>query len=304
MLQEVLVALRASEGGRSYLDATYGGGGHTQALLDAHPGNTVTALDCDPEAGERAAAMQAVTAGDRFKFHRINFEGLDSVVAGPFDGVLFDLGLSSFHYDTPERGFSFRFGAEADMRLDTEAGMTAAQFLEMAPQAELVRAVRDYGEEPSWRRVVGAILAARGSGRLQRTDSLAELIEANASHGPRGRRMKIHPATRVFQGIRIAVNRELEVLEAALPKAFEVLAPGGRLVVISFHSLEDRIVKRFFRRMAGQPEHRFDARALQDRQVRARIVTPRPLVPTEDEIRDNPRARSSRMRVLEKEIKA
>jgi len=304
LCDEVLAALEVSAGGRRVLDGTFGGGGHTRAILEAASDNTVVAFDTDPEAEARAAALAAVFP-DRFTFHGINFEQLAEVVSGPFDAMLFDLGLSSYHFDTPERGFSFRFDAPADMRLDPRQGQPASVFLETAAREDLVRAIRDYGEEPRWRLAVETILKARGTGRLQRTGSLAALFEEVLRVPPgRARGSHLHPATRAFQGIRIAVNRELEVLETLLPAAFEALSEGGRLAVISFHSLEDRIVKRFFRRLSGRPETRLDRVPQDFRSVSGRELSRRPITPSEEEIARNPRARSAKLRVFEKSARA
>lgn len=282
---------------RRLLDGTFGGGGHTRALLDR--GHHVLAIDCDPDAEARAAALQA-TYGERFRFRSGNFADLAELVGEElFDGILFDFGLSSFHYDTAERGFSFRHDGPLDMRLDPRRGPTAAEFLANASHGELAQAIRIFGEEPQWRRIVEAILETRESAPLRRTVDLTRLVEAVVSRRP-GPPSKIHPATRTFQGIRIAVNAELQVIEAVLPQAFAALRPGGRLAAISFHSLEDRLVKRFFRRMAGQPEHDRDARPQQERVCQARLLTRRPIEATEAEISANPRSRSAKLRVLEK----
>lgn len=297
---EVLDALQAAHGGRRLLDGTFGGGGHARAMLEAAETNEVVALDADPDAVARAHALGEVFAG-RFHFIAANFERLAEVVTGPFDGMLFDLGLSSFHFDTPGRGFSFRFDAPLDMRLNPEEGVPASEFLETADREDLIRAVRNYGEEPRWRAVVDAILAARGTGKLQRTSGFAELL-GEILRVPRGRGSHLHPATRTFQGVRIAVNRELDVLETMLPAAFDALAVGGRMAVISFHSLEDRIVKRFFRRLAGRPEHRRDRLPQDLRTVRGRELSRRPIVPSEVETDQNPRARSAKLRVFEKTL--
>ena len=296
LLPEVMDVLGAGRGGLRVLDATFGGGGHARAFLER--GNSVVALDCDPEAAERARDLERAFPG-RFSFSGMNFERLDETVEGPFDAVLFDLGLSSFHYDTADRGFSFRHDGPLDMRLDPRAGMTAAEFLETADRRDLIRAVRHYGEEPSWRRVVAAVEAARGTEALRTTSAFAQLVVEALPRRP-GPPPRIHPATRVFQGIRIAVNRELEVIETALPKAFAALAPGGRMAVISFHSLEDRIVKRFFRRAAGMPEHARDSAPQQSRKVSAKLLNRRPVTPPESETAMNPRARSAKLRALEK----
>lgn len=296
MPAEVLAALEAERGG-SFLDGTFGGGGHTALILQANPQSQVLAMDCDPRAVARADAM-AAEFGSRFRFVRQNFAEMPKLGDERFDGMFFDLGVSSFQLDEAARGFSFRREAPADMRMDDSGGWTAADFLESAPEQELIRAVRDFGEEPCWRRVVQAILQQRGSGRLATTAGLASLIEEVVGRNPRAGAKRIHPATRTFQGIRMAVNRELENLQTMLPEAFQRLAPGGRLVVISFHSLEDRIVKRYFREKAGRPVDRFDSRVADEREVAARLPFNRPLVPAAEEIRDNPRSRSARLRAI------
>ncbi|ADE56075.1 16S rRNA (cytosine(1402)-N(4))-methyltransferase RsmH [Coraliomargarita akajimensis] len=297
LLRETLELL-SPRAGAKLLDGTFGGGGHTRALLGAAEGVTVVALDRDPEAVERAAEVEA-EFGQRFRLVSMNFGDLCDLEESGFDGILFDFGLSSFQLDTAERGFSFREDAPVDMRMNPNAGISAAEFLETADEEALVRAVRNYGEEKRWRKVVQSILSARGTGRLQRTSSLSELIADAVGPGPRGRKT-IHPATRSFQGIRVEVNDELNAIERGLPAAFERLQSGGTLAAISFHSLEDRIVKRFCRRMAGRPEHAGDSRTQDERQVLGKMISTRPIVPAEDEIAINPRSRSARMRAIRK----
>lgn len=302
LLNEVLEIL-APRAGASLLDCTFGGGGHTRALLEAAEGVRVTALDCDPEAAKRAEILKA-EYGERFTFIDVNFGDLEELpenVDG-FAGALFDFGVSSFQLDTPERGFSFRFEGPADMRLNPREGRSAALFLETATREELVTAIRDYGEEPRWKQVVQAIINARGTGKLADTATLAALIgEAAEWQQRRQGRAPINPATLSFQGIRMAVNDELGVIERALPAAFERMAEDGVLAVISFHSLEDRIVKRAFRRLAGMPEHRHDSEPQQFRTRQGELLTRRPITPTEEETSVNPRARSARLRAIRKE---
>lgn len=297
LLPEVLGFFRPAPHGR-YLDATFGGGGHARALLEAAPETSVVGFDRDPAAIDRARSLE-VEYGNRFRLVSSDFGRLADFPESDFDGILFDLGLSSFQLDQAERGFSFRHDAPADMRMDPRSGVSAAQWLETATEDMLVRAVRDYGEEPNWRRVVRALIAARGTGALARTLSLADVV-AEAIPARERFASKIHPATRAFQGIRIAVNDELGAIERALPVAFAKLRAGGVLCVISFHSLEDRIVKQFFRRQCGQPENANDSLPQQFRAKHAEPLTRRPVTPTDAEIALNPRSRSAKLRALRK----
>lgn len=300
LLDETL-RLLPPRAGSKLLDATFGGGGHSRALLSVANTELLVATDCDPDALERARLISD-EFGERFRFYSMNFADLDELDEGGFDGVLFDFGLSSFQLDQSERGFSFRFDGPVDMRMDPRKGISAAEFLETADEVDLVRAVRIYGEEMQWRRVVKAIINARGTGRLQRTSTLAALVADAVGTAPKHRPWlkSINPATRTFQGIRIEVNRELSAIERALPVAFERLVSGGVLVAISFHSLEDRIVKRFCRKVSGRPEHKNDFRTSDERRVQAEMISTRPIYPAESETKLNPRSRSARMRVLRK----
>ena len=297
LLDECMAYLEPSRGG-NFADLTFGGGGHSKALLEANPNNSLLAMDCDPDAEVRSSSFEHKYTG-RFRFEGSCFVNIDQISSEEeFDGILMDLGISSFQLMEPEKGFSFRLDAPIDMRLDPRVGQSAADFLETASRESLVRAIREYGEERRWNRVVNAILEARGSGVLSRTISAAELV-ANAVGGHRSRQ-RIHPATKTFQGIRIAINGELESLVSTLPKAFRSLKKGGVLAVISFHSLEDRIVKRFMRKMSGRPEHRKDSSYLDEREVFGELLKSKAILPTKKEITDNPRSRSARLRVIKK----
>jgi 16S rRNA (cytosine1402-N4)-methyltransferase len=294
---EVLGFLSPVSGGR-YLDCTFGGGGHSRAILEAAPDIEVVAIDRDPEALARSLDLAEEFPG-KFSLKIQNFSDLASVAGAGFDGVLFDFGLSSYQIDDAERGFSFRADGPADMRMDRRHGVPAAVWLETATEEMLVGAVRDLGEEPHWRRVVRALLEARRTGALARTASLAEVI--SKAIPPRDRHAsRIHPATRSFQGIRIALNNEVGAIQEALLAAFEALRPTGVLCAISFHSLEDRPVKQFFRRMCGQPENADDGTPQDLRTRQAEALTGRPVVPSDEEVEANPRSRSAKLRAIRK----
>ena len=296
LLHEVLDALRP-HGDGVYFDCTLGRGGHATALLERlGPGGRVIGLDRDPEAV--AAGRRIAEADPRFVVRAASFSSLlreagELATVGEVDGVLFDLGVSSPQLEAPERGFSFLRDGPLDMRMDPGSGPSAAEWLNTASAAEIARVLRTCGEEPEAHRIARAIIRARP---LSTTRQLAELVEKTLPRRARDR----HPATLTFQAIRIFLNRELEELDAALPQALAVLRPGARLAVISFHSLEDRRVKRFIRDQArGDPFPR-------DLPVPQTALHPRlrpvgdAVRPGAEEVADNPRARSAILRVAEK----
>ena len=302
VLLEETVSRLVTEPGGWYVDGTAGAGGHASALLaaaglDAH----LLALDCDGEALELArAALQPF--GDRAIVERANFSELADVAArhgiGSVRGVLLDIGVSSMQLDRAERGFSFMRDNPLDMRMDDRRELTAAALLQRLAPEELADVLRRYGEEPMARRIAKFVAAALARGEpLETTAQLAELV----SRAKGGRRGRTHPATQTFQALRIAVNGELAALEAALPAALELLAPGGRLAVISFHSLEDRMVKQFMAVHEGRMESLAKGGSRWIGQLpQARRVTRKAVTATEDEIARNPRARTAKLRVLER----
>lgn len=293
MLDESLSWLNARSGG-IFLDCTFGGGGHSSGMLSANENNFVHALDRDPMAEHRA--NDVALRYKNFAFYRSNFADIADLQLPEFNGILMDLGVSSFQLDDALRGFSFKHHSPLDMRMDNSSGITAEQFLRYATEQELVVAIRDYGEEIFWKNIVKTIIDHRHDGALSYADTFADLIVRNLPK----KHQKIHPATKVFQGIRIFINDELRSIERALPLIFQRLAIGGRLVVISFHSLEDRIIKRFFNKMAGKSVDRYDSTYQQNRMSYGNILTKKPVLPTEFEINRNPRSRSAKLRVLEK----
>jgi 16S rRNA (cytosine1402-N4)-methyltransferase len=302
LLPEVVTALNVHPGGR-YLDGTFGGGGHTRALLDASaPGGIVLALDADEEAIARGHELTAdPIIGDRLRLVHGNFARLAEVAKkqqlDPLDGVLLDLGLSSFQLGAAERGFAFRLTGPLDMRFDRSVGQPASDLVNTLSPENLMQILWRFGEEPRARRIVQTIVRERDQAPIETTAQLAEIVSA-AVGGRRG--ADTHPATRTFQALRIATNGELASLEQALSGALSVLAPAGRLAVISFHSLEDRIVKEFVRREAATcvcpPEQPI---CTCDQQPRLRPVG-KTIKPGPDEIRANPRSRSAILRVAER----
>jgi 16S rRNA (cytosine1402-N4)-methyltransferase len=304
VLAEEVMSMLSPASGSLQIDATLGGGGHTERILEAtNPDGRLLGLDADAAAIARLRERLA-RFGDRLVLRQANFRELGAVAptAGfaVVDGCLFDLGLSSFQLADAGRGFGIRTGGPLDMRFDPTRGVPAADLLATLDADELTALFRRYGEEPNARRIARAIVDARAVASIGTAEELAALAERVAPGTPRGRR-RIHPATRVFQALRIAVNDELGALEAGLAAAVDLLRPGGRLVVLSYHSLEDRIVKRFFQAERKgcicPPEAPV---CVCGHAPRLRLVTRPSLVPTADEVAANPRARSARLRAAER----
>ena len=298
MLREVLEQLAPHAGGR-YLDGTFGGGGYTAALLD-HAGCTVWGIDRDPDAIARGAALVERFTG-RLHLIQGQFGEMVALLAeagvSALDGIVLDLGISSFQIDDPARGFSFRGDGPLDMRMGKH-GTTAADLVNTLPERDLADVLFELGEERASRRIARAIVAARVEAAIETTGRLAGIIRSVLPPDRSG----IDPATRGFQALRIKVNDELGEIERGLSQAAALLAPGGRLVVVSFHSLEDRIVKRFMGDITGRAPglSRHDPRGLADRPAaRFRLLTGKALRPRADETSANPRARSARLRAIE-----
>jgi 16S rRNA (cytosine1402-N4)-methyltransferase len=300
MVREVVAALQVKSGG-NYIDATFGRGGHSAALLAAMDTSArLLALDQDPQA--IAFGRQQYANEPRISFMQKNFTAIDTCAnevfgSGPqVDGIVFDLGVSSPQLDDAQRGFAFLRDGPLDMRMDPAADMSAADWLQHVDEAELVQVLFRYGEERYARRIAAAIVRARGEQAITRTGQLAEIVSAAVPKREPGK----HPATRTFQAIRIYINRELESISNALPKALSVLKPRGRLAVISFHSLEDRIVKRYFREQGRGDPYPVDLPVPADQLAPQLKLVGKAQRPTAAELAANPRARSAVLRVVEK----
>jgi 16S rRNA (cytosine1402-N4)-methyltransferase len=305
VLADEVMAMLAPAAGSRQVDATLGGGGHAERILEAtDPDGRLLGLDADEAAIARVRARLSPRFGDRLHLRQANFrelatvapeEGFDAV-----DGCLFDLGLSSFQLADAGRGFGIRTGGPLDMRFDPGRGVPASELLATLDQDELTALFRRYGEEPFAGRIARGIVESRRSAPIRTAGELAALVARVAPGRAPGRR-RVHPATRVFQALRIAVNEELDALQAGLAAAVDLLRPGGRLVVLSYHSLEDRIVKRFLqaerRGCTCPPEVPV---CICGREPRLRLLAPKGLVPSPAEIVANPRARSARLRAAER----
>lgn len=289
--------MQPQAGGR-YVDGTLGAGGHARGIMEASaPDGLLLGLDVDPQALAIARRNLAPYEG-RTHLVQASYTSLSQQLAqlgwDTVDGILLDLGASSMQFDTPERGFSFQHDAPLDMRFGPHVPRTAADLVNLSSERELADLIYRYGEERDSRKIARAIVRARP------IHTTRELVAAIESISPR-RGGRVHPATRTFQALRIAVNDELSAIEEVLPQAVAALRPGGRLAVISFHSLEDRIVKEFFRDHSrdrvNQPYERLYE---EERKATLKEVNRKPIVPSEEEIQDNPRARSAKLRIAEK----
>ena len=303
VLLEETIDLVSPQPGDVIVDATLGLGGHSRAMLERQPGASLIGLDQDAHAIV-FARQELQEFGERVRIAHQNFAALRAVLAelgvDEVNVVIADLGVSSLQFDSGERGFSFRSDAPLDMRMDTSAEVsTAAELLATQSEEEIANLIYRFGEERFSRRIARRIVERRQSGNpVTTTKELAELVERAY---PRAGKEKIHPATRTFQALRIAVNDELSVLENFLDDAVDVLAPDGRLAVISFHSLEDRIVKRAFQRLSGicQCPPRLPVCQCGARKA-VEILTKKPIVPTAIEIEQNPRSRSAKLRAVKR----
>lgn len=302
LLKEAVSLLEPERGGL-FVDATLGLGGHSEALLEASPNVRVLGVDRDREA-LRFATERLARFGERFRAFHANFRDVARIVeeAGEAEasGALADLGVSSLQFDKAERGFSFRHDAPLDMRMDAEGDEeTAAELLARLPEEEIARIIYEFGEERRSRRIARWIVERRERGEpVETTKELADLVARAVG---RKRSDKIHPATRTFQALRIAVNRELEDLDGFIETAIDLLQTSGRLAVISFHSLEDRAVKRAFQRFAGKCEcPRNIPQCVCGARRAVEVLTRRPVTPSSEEAEENPRARSAKLRACQK----
>ena len=302
VLLEETMKLLAPERGGLFVDCTVGLGGHSEAILKSSPDSRVIGMDLDP-AALAYSRQRLAPFGDRFRAFQANFRAINAVLQQADErdpnGVLADLGVSSMQFDSPERGFSFRFDAPLDMRMDPGTGATAADLLQQLPESEIARIIFEFGEERHSRRIARRIVERREQGKpITTTTELADLVR-HAAGGHK--RQQIHPATRTFQALRIAVNNELEGLGEFVESAVDLLIPDGRFAGISFHSLEDRILKRELKRLSGHCEcpPRMPVCSCGARKV-VEVLTRRPVAPGAGEIDENPRARSAKLRACRK----
>lgn len=301
LLEEVLDALSLREDG-VFLDGTVGGAGHSSAIASKLTTGRLLALDRD-DAAIATARERLSRFGDRAEVIKSNFADMAAVCRGrgisSLDGILLDLGVSSYQLDTPERGFSYMHDAPLDMRMDRTSPIDAAYIVNNYDRQELIRIIRDYGEERLAVRIADRICSRRAEKPIERTGELVDIIKEAYPDG--GRSLKHHPAMRTFQAIRIEVNGELEIIEKTVADAVGLLAPGGRLAIITFHSLEDRAVKQAFSELAqGCTCPRDFPICVCGKKPQIKILTKKPIVSSPEELKDNPRAHSAKLRVAEK----
>ncbi len=297
LYQQIIPAIQPKRGCK-YVDGTVGAGGHAWGILkESSPDGLLLGLDVDPTALELAKARLAEFGTRAMLVHASHItlrQQLDAVGWAKVDGIVLDLGASSMQFDSPERGFSFLHEGPLDMRFNPSAPLTAADIVNTWDERSLADVIYQYGEERLSRKVARAIIQARP---FSTTLQLAEVVADAVGNQPGS---KLHPATRTFQALRIAVNQELDAIHKTLPQAVEALSPGGRLAVITFHSLEDRIVKQIFRDFSREKRDETHPMAPVIRPAIIRLVQRKPFLPMEEEIQKNPRARSAKMRVIEK----
>ncbi len=297
LLDEVLQAFedRSIE---YFVDGTLGAGGHSEAILRHHPEiKELIGIDQDPSALE-IARTRLQPFESKLRLIHGNFSELEKYQLPPIDGFLVDLGVSSMQLDQPDRGFSFMHEGPLDMRMDTTQELTAAEIVNTWDEGELAKIFRDYGEEKQWRRAAGLIVEERAKAPITTTLQLAQLFREKLH---KGAKKGLHPATLIFQALRIAVNGELDVIEKVLPAVLKLLKPGGRIAVISFQSLEDRIVKNLFRYWAEDKESSSGVCGIfRDKVPEGKVITRKPVEANEEEVSENPRSRSAKLRVFEK----
>lgn len=304
LYEETLEKLITDKNG-VYLDCTLGGGGHSEGILKSlDEGGKLISIDQDQQAID-FASKRLEKYGKKWEVYKDNFENLDTVLylAGydEIDGILMDIGVSSTQLDDPERGFSFRYDTKLDMRMNKNAKVSAYEVVNEYEEGELAKLIYEYGEEKASRKIARLIVEAREEKAIETTGELVEIIKkAVPFKGGKGKKAK-HPATQTFQAIRIEVNRELEVLKTAIDKAVACLKPGGRLGIITFHSLEDRIVKNKFRELATSCICPSELPiCMCNNKAKVKLVTRKPIAPNAKELEFNIRARSSKLRVVEK----
>lgn len=296
LVEEILAQFQGKKL-RTFFDGTLGAAGHAAAILEAHPEIDIY-IGCDRDDTALKIAKEKLHPWEsKVRFVKGNYENVDQIIdevgVSCLSGMLLDLGVSSMQLDQTERGFSFSKDAPLDMRMDRSEKMTAAEVVNQCSEKDLQHILRDLGEEPHWKKIAAAIVQARQKKPIRSTKELAQIIQS-CTRGKKG----LHPATLSFQGIRIYVNKELSSLERGVRRAVDILCPEGRLAIISFHSLEDRIVKNTFKFLSGQKMFIDQVHSQGPKLVE--ILTKKPIIPGDTEVEQNPRSRSSKLRIVEK----